>query len=351
VRLVWHHDDMTGGEELPADAPEKPESAFVLWAGTVGVASGSVFLNTYHDTLSLKVVAIGILVGFLPPFVSATTIHAAKIISGTWAKVGVFLVTVGAMVVSARGASFVLEPAYQGWGSYLYSVVLDGADLLLLYAIMQHYDKVREYRKWVKSWLAAQGRNQPAGPGTTVPVTAGTAPVPEPGTGAVVPVAPAPVRDAVPAVVPEPAPGTVPVPPEPSPVPDVVPVAVPAVVPPVVPEPAAAPAKTPEDGTRGPGREQKPSQSASAKAELQALRQRLVQEFADRPRPVMEDASHRTGRAARFLAEFRQKTGVEMNNAELGKALRVSKATAGEIRSDVAGPGGEQPAAGEEATA
>ena len=283
---------------------------------------------------------------------AATIIHAVKVTKQDWVKVCVFLVTIAAMVVSAIGAAHVLRDAYYTWGSYLFPFVLDSADLLLLYAIMEHYEKVHEYRKWIKEYLAAQSRNQAPGSGSAVPVITGTALAPAAGPGSAVPAEPAARSGAVLPVVPEPALEPVPVPPEPRPARDTVPPVVPDTVPAVVPEPSVPAAKTPEDDSRGAGREQKPPQSASAKAELQALRQRLVQEFADRPRPVMEDASHRVDRAAGFLAEFRQKTGVEMNNAELGKALRVSKATAGQIRSDVTGPGGEQQAAaGEEATA
>lgn len=334
MRLVWNHDDMIDSGKLPADAPEKPESPFILWAGIIAAGGGSVFFNTYHDTHALQVV-VGVPAGFLPPFMAATIIHAVKVTKQDWVKVCVFLVTIAAMVVSAIGAAHVLQDAYYTWGSYLFPFVLDSADLLLLYAIMEHYEKVHEYRKWIKEHLAAESRNQGPGSGSAVPAE------PAARSGAVLP------------VVPEPAPEPVPVPPEPRPAHDTAPPVVPDTVPAVVPEPSVPAAKTPKGDSRGPGREQRPSQSASAKAELQALRQRLVQEFADRPRPVMEDASHRVGRAAGFLAEFRQKTGVEMNNAELGKALRVSKATAGEIRSDVTGPGGEQQAAAgeEEATA
>lgn len=337
----------TGGtpEALePAEVPEKPESPFILWAGILGASTGSVFFNTYHDTHSLPSVTVGVLAGFLPPFMAATTIHAVKVTGETWVKVCVFLVTIAAMVVSAIGASQLLKPAYFSWGSYLFPFVLDSADLLLLYAIMEHYEKAHAFKKWVKAQAGA-----PAGKAIPAPGVGTTAPAPD-GAGHRAPAAdttraPGTGTDAqAPVAVPT-APGTALTAPE-------APTAAlgtgravldghgtgrlalePAPAAPVA-EPAARPA------AKGP----------RARSADPALCKAVVDEIAGRPRPAVEDATQLVDRAEKILAEFRTRTGERMNNGELGLALRIHKRRVQEIRAQVAEPdaaGQEEESAGE----
>jgi len=71
------------------------------------------------------------------------------------------------------------------------------------------------------------------------------------------------------------------------------------------------------------------------------LREQVVCEFAAaHPRPDAESLDRRRARAEKFLAEFRRRTGERANNTELGKAMKVSKATAGEIRRAIPGKEG-----------
>lgn len=282
--------------------PEQPGGTLFLWLGIIGAASGSLFFNLYNDSQTLPAVIAGA-AGFLPPFMSVVLGHAVKDVEEGWAKVGVFVVTIGAMSVSARGSAEVLSPALGVWGGYLLSVVLDGADLILLYALIKHYGKARHY----KQWLATEGA------GTSLAPVLATAPAGS-----------EPVARVVPNHTPEPVPAqSEPVAPVPSsgsglPVP--------------VAAKATAPAKHPRTQSR----------TATTAEDRQSLRAAVVTEMAARPRPAMEHAAQRVARAESLLTEYQQRTGIKMSLAELGKALGVSKATAGEIRSAITEPEGER---------
>lgn len=305
MKLIWRQG---GIPELPADAPEKPESTFFLWIGIAGAASGSVFFNTYHDTHSLKNMAVGILAGFLPPFMAATAIHAVKMTEETWVKICVFLLTIGAMVVSAQGAAQVLGPAYHSWSGYLFMFVLDGIDLILLYALMQYYKKVNAYRKWVKEWLAAQG----AGMGKPAPAPA------------------APVQAAA-----APAPAVRPAPP----------------VPALAPAPVQRPSRPALTAGTGPGAPA-PKRAAAAKPATAAVpadaefRMTIAKEMRDRDRPAIEDTQQKIARLQEFVDEFRTRTGgARMNADEASIALRTHKSKIAALRACISEPG-EPPAAG-----
>lgn len=321
MRLLWRHDGTPEGSALPADAPEKPDSSFILWAGILAAAGGSVFFNVYHDTHSLPSELVGVIAGILPPFMAATIIHAVKVTREKWVKVCVFIVTAGAMVVSAVGASEVLQAAYHSWGSYLFMLVLDSADLLLLYAIMEHYEKVRAYRKWVKASLAAQAAaalEATAGAGTGSPGHA----APAPGTS---PAAPAPRHRGTGQPVP----------------------AAKRLVPPR-PVPGGAPAgATGESGVRD---GQPPAAAFRARTADPELCKRVVAEFAAaHPRPAVEDVDQLRARAVKFLDGFRDQTGERANNAELGRALHIHpKRQVPKLRAAISEPDEEQ--AGEEKT-
>lgn len=348
--MVWKTDGTPEALEA-AEVPEKPESPFILWAGILGASTGSIFFNTYHDTHSLPSVAVGILAGFLPPFMAATTIHAVKVTGENWVKVCVFLVTVAAMVVSAIGASQLLKPAYFSWGSYLFPFVLDSADLLLLYAIMEHYEKAQAFKKWVKAQAGAH---------------AGTA-IPAPGTGTTPP-APAPAPDGAghqaPAVGTGRATGTG------APAPAAVPTtAGTALTAPqtralgtgrAVPdghgtgrlalEPAPAPAAPAAEPAARPA-----AKGSRARSADPALCKAVVDEIAGRPHPAIEDATQLVDRAQKIVEEFRTRTGERMNNSELGLALHVHKRRVPEIRAQLTEPdateAGPEDAGQEEETA
>jgi hypothetical protein len=309
VKLIWKQG---GIPELPADAPEKPESTFFLWIGIAGAASGSVFFNTYHDTHSLKNMAVGILAGFLPPFMAATAIHAVKMTEETWVKICVFLLTIGAMVVSAQGAAQVLGPAYHSWSGYLFMFVLDGIDLILLYALMQYYKKINAYRKWVKEWLAAQAAAASA-PAPAAPVqVAAPAPAPAPA---------APVQVAAPAPAVRPAP------------------AVPALAPVQRPSRPALAA-----GTGAPA----PKRATAAVSADAELRMTIAKEMRDRDRPAIEDTQQKIARLQEFVGEFHTRTGgARMNADEASIALRTHKSKIAALRACISEPG-EPPAAGEQ---
>jgi hypothetical protein len=302
---VSEHRKTSAAQSVKAD-PEKPGSPFFLWAGIVLTSSGTLFFNLYHDTHLLNLL-VAVPAGILPPVNSVILGHAVKAVGDWWVKAGVFAVTICFMAVSATGSAQVLAPAYHLWGGYVLMLALDAGDLFLLYALIGHYEKVRIYKRWVL--------------GRPVVATSGPAPVlAEPGTAA-------------PAVTPEPVPGhgsgtgsgNRP------------------------PVPELAPAEAPA-GSRNRGSDPRPAEKpapAWVTADT-ALRKKVAAEMASRQRPAVEGMRQREARAAKILAEFREKTGAEMNLGDFAKAVGVSKATAGEIRRAVmTAPEGEQ-AEGEE---
>jgi len=291
-------------------APDEPGAPVFLWAGIVLAASGSLFFNLYHDTAALAVLLIAIPAGVIPPIMTVFLAHAIKEVTETWTTVCVFAVTLLMMAVSAKGSAPVLAPAYGELGAYALSVALDGSDLLLLFALIQHYKKVRDY----KLWLAANPTAAPAAPAPrarqTVPVVGANALVPA-GTGTS-------------------APGTT------------------TVV--VVPPTTGAPAGT---GARPAGERHQPPVVRARRAADPGLREQVITEFAAaHPRPGAESLDHRRVRAEKFLAEFRERTGERANNYELGRALGVHpKRDVPEIRAGITEAEGEQPEDRQEVTA
>lgn len=314
------------GETVKA-APEKPESPFFLWAGIALAGCGSLFFNHSHDVLSLGHNYLAVLAGILPPVLAVIVPHAIKHVDTGPMRAAVFAGSIGAMLVSAKGTAVVLTPAYGTPIAWTYSLVLDGIALTCLYALTSHYRKAHAYKLWL---AAPQARNQPAAPVPGV--------VPEP----------APVLPAV-VLAPEPGPGTTGA---------VVPAAVPGTA--AVPVPAAEPSAVTGTGSAGrgsaPSAGGKPAPGKSLRsrgAASDAAREEIVDEIAARPenQPRPESLPQRLVRGQRILAEFEERTGERMNLRELGKAMRVSKATAGEVRRSITGPEGEQPAEGEEGVA
>ena len=305
---------------VTAAAPEKPGTPFFTWAGIIGTAAGSLLFNLNHDTHHLATLFIAVPAGVLPPLMTVFLGHSIKEAEENWLKVCVFAVTISFMAVSAQGSGPVLQPAYGVFGSYQLSITLDAGDLILLYVLIRHYSRVRIYRQWL--------REQKTAAAATIAAAVQVRPaVPEPRAGTA-----RTTRTATP----EPAPGTMP---EPVPVPA---------------EPAPAPA--PGSENQGAGTPDAPPAAGGQPEDkaAEAARERLVDEMAARPgnRPGPESMTHREERGARLLAEFRDKTGTEMNLRQFGKALGVSKAAAGPIRRAIAlageRPAGEQPAAAEE---
>jgi hypothetical protein len=297
-------------------APEKPGAPVFLWAGIALAASGSLFFNLYHDTNALAVLLIAIPAGVIPPLMTVFLAHAIKEVTETWTTICVFAVTLLMMAVSAKGSAPVLAPAYGELGAYSLSIALDGSDLLLLFALIQHYKKVREYKLWL---TAPDARYQPAVPaagGTDLRAgTGGTNRLAPTGTGLVVPV-PAPVVPAVPG-------GTV--------------TTVPASAPHAIPAKGSGTSQQPAGGKQPPGNRRKREADPE-------LCERVVREFAAaHPRPGAESIDRRRIRAEKFLAEFRERTGERANNQEIAKALQVHpKRDIPEIRAGITEPEGER---------
>jgi len=60
-----------------------------------------------------------------------------------------------------------------------------------------------------------------------------------------------------------------------------------------------------------------------------------VAEIAARPRPALESTSRIEERALAIVREFKERTGLRMNNAELARALGVRKQAVVEIRESI----------------
>lgn len=175
---------------------------------------------------------------------------------------------------------------------------------------------------------------EPAVPGLPVPDSALVAPVPV--------LAAEPLR-----VVPEPVPGT-----------GAEPLTVPSQSVPGTTEPAEGTGTTAEPSTESAGsRSVTPagtvkgvSQHAAPGAAARGSQPRpaglceaVTLELASRtppPRP-MEEATQLVARAAALEAEFKEKTGVRMNNGELGRAMHIHKARVKEIRDAIPALEGE----------
>jgi hypothetical protein len=301
------------GEPAKA-APEKPGRPVFLWSGIIGAAAGSLFFNLYHDTHLLPTLVIAIPAGVLPPYMTVVLGHAIKEIEGLLIKLAVFTVTIAAMAVSAIASAPSLVAAYGPVGAYILPISLDCADLILLFALIKHYERAREHARWLANQAARNQRpaqNQPA-----APVSAAVVPALEPPAGTT-----GTARGAVvPGVVPGTTPGTTAVP--------------------VTPASATA--------TPVPVAAVKPPRPAPRDETADAAREKIVAEIAARPenRPAgPESTTHRAARGDRILAEFRQRADAEMNLREFARAMGVSKATAGEIRRSIITPAaGERPA-------
>lgn len=325
-------------------APEKPGSTVFLWLAILATASGSLTFNILHYHGHLPDSYAAFFAGALPPVVSAVGGHSLKYFEKHWEQVVIFAAVVGAMAVSAKGTSAILMKADGEFFSWLFSIVLDTLDLMFLYALAKHHDLLRAYKAYAAEreagrnlWTpvtpgqAAPARNQapaawsgnqdrPAAgsreegsalvPGTAAPAPAVPAAgsgnrqeLPAAGTGSgggnqdlvparreqPAPAAPRPARAAVPAPVPAPAPAL----------------------------PAAGEKESRED---------------------------VIEDMKSRPRPLV-DAAAAEQRALDLIAEFARRTGLRMNNQELGLALGMKKAAAGVLRKEIQDREGKEEAA------
>lgn len=289
----------------PAEAaPEKPGSAFFTWLGILGCSTGSLFFNISNDTHYLHPHFLAGLAGFLPPFLTVTLGHSSREVTDKQTKWFILAVAVGAMAVSAKGVAYVLQPAYGLYGGIGFAVVLDGGTLILLNVLIEHYQKARLYKRWLK---AQDTRNQSAPSAPSV-----RAPAREPRTGT--------TKAAVP--------GTTLVPAQ------------------VTAEPATAIPGTAiaalGSGLHADAKPGHPAQGGYSQV-ADINREKVVDEIAARRRPAGESEEDRKARAEKILADYPW-----MNLRQFAKAMVVSKTTAGEIRRAITGQEGEQSAEGEE---
>jgi hypothetical protein len=104
---------------------------------------------------------------------------------------------------------------------------------------------------------------------------------------------------------------------------------------------AAGSGSTPEPAARQPSPVEKrsapvPRPADDAEAErIRKLRAEVTEDLASRERPGLESAEQKERAVLAILAEFRRRTGLQMNNRELGKALRMSKGATGVLRKDL----------------
>lgn len=282
--------------------PEKPDAATLVisWMGIIGAAGASVTFNIDHDSHWLDI-ALAVIAGFLPPYLATILAHIAVGFRALFWKIAVFAVTAGAMGISAIGTSNVLAPGLTIWGGIGFSFVMDSASLLCLWGLISYYEARASY----DTWRAAQDAGTTGPAQNQAPAEHGQA-VPEPYARTVATeAAPVPGTKAASA---EPAAGT-----------SVAAMAKPSAEP-AAPARRAAVAKT----------------VGAASGEGSEEREAVVAEIARRPRPMLEDTRAQQQRALDILAEFAARTGRRMNNAELGKALGISKQDACKVRQAVA---------------
>ncbi len=292
-------------------APEVPHTSVLVlaWVGISIAAGSSVTFNIHHDTSWLSN-ALAIVAGCTPPFLAAVLAHVASAFRDLALKIAVLAVCAGAMAVSSIGTTKTLEPGDAFFGGLGFSLVADSASMLCLLGLIKIYSARAEHSRWLRAQGAGTGdqaQNQPV-PERREPVlepAAGTSrpePAREPGTRTAIPepAAGAGAKDAAAAPV--------------SPAASSRTAAGTAVV-------KTAAAMAADAGERGSAGEDRAA---------------VVAEIATRPRPL-EDTGAQQQRALAILAEFALRTGKRMNNAELGKALGISKSDACSVRQAVAG--------------
>jgi hypothetical protein len=296
----------------PGPAPKVPETSVLVfcWIGIVLAAGTSVTFNIHHDTSWLTNALAGI-AGFTPPALAAVLAHVASAFKDLVLKIAVFVVCGGAMAVSAIGTTKTLEPGYTFFGGLGFSFVTDSASMLCLWGLIAIYSARAEHSRWLRAQGAGTGdqaQNQSA-PERREPVlepAAGTSrpePAREPGTRTAIsePAAGAGAEDAAAA--------------------------------PVSP---AASSRTAAAGTAVAKTAAAMAADAGERGSAGEDRAAVVAEIATRPRPL-EDTGAQQQRALAILREFALRTGRRMNNAELGKALGISKSDACSVRQAVAG--------------
>jgi hypothetical protein len=310
-----------------AVAPQIPAAgvAGFAWAGIVVAAGGSLTFNIYHDSHSLKELLLALVAGFLPPFLSSILAHVAVALdSGKLTKAWIFLVTAGAMFVSAFASSQVLAPAYGLAVGIVFSLVIDAASMTCLLVLLRIYAARAAYRRWEQGQNAgttATDQNHAAdGSGNHGdPRGSGARTIPARGSGTITP-----NHVMVPGTTATPVTATVGDGSEPS-------VAGSGGAQKTAPKPAARHAAPIETRSAPVPR---PADDAEAER-IRKLRAEVTEDLASRERPGLESAEQKERAVLAILAEFRQRTGLRMNNRELGKALRMNKGATGVLREDL----------------
>lgn len=307
--------DTARRKPVPLD-PEPPLTrmdaivcAYILIFVTGG---GMLFLNIYGDrNVGLKI-ALAIIIGGFPPFISTFVAHiTAAVGSGKWFVYGIIIASMG---VSAANVTLTLCPPLEPYLVAPLAIAADGASIYCLSVLINAEVKRAAHRKWSAlkdaAAEAAQGSGNhesyaPAGSRTPDQASAGTG-----GSGS---------QNQDPAVLGTTA-GTTGTSPQNHSSGD------------AGNQPPASPAQPPP-GPSGPGFDVNG-------ATLAFRRAAFVAEWAARPRPPIDSLEHQQQHARRFLDDFRHAfkgDGIEASWAELGKALGMSKAKAGDLKNSLPG--------------
>lgn len=265
---------------------------------------GMLFLNIYGDRSAGLKIALAIIIGGFPPFISTFVAHiTAAVGSGKWFVYGIITVAMG---VSATNVTLTLCPPLRSYLVAPLAIAADGASIYCLSVLINAEVKRAAHRKWSAAkdaaYEAAQGSGNhesyvPAGSRTPDQDGAGTR-----GSGS---------ENQAPG-----GSGTT------------------AGTPGTIPQnhgsggtggPLPLTAGGPAAGQSGPGFD-------VDAATLKVRRATFVAEWAARPRSPIDTVQHRQVRAQMFLDDFKKELGIDPAVAELGKALGMSKAAAGELK-------------------